>query len=153
MTERSPIPACLSHLTQRDAAVVKARALAPAPNEAPIDMILHCPKCGMLHEDMPSGDWTNPPHKSHLCRVEDGGCGTIWRPADVATNGVRKIKSKSQHDTWEVADHVALAPDDAAIRAELVAALEEARFRLFGAGPAAQPLGYKIDAALAKATS
>jgi hypothetical protein len=45
MTERSPIPACLSHLTQRDAAVI-ARALEEAdvhhprePTEAMIDAI------------------------------------------------------------------------------------------------------------------
>src|SRR5205814_9973995 len=40
--------------------------------------------------------WLNPPHKSHLCAA----CGTIWRPADVETEGVAAIQSKGQHDTW-----------------------------------------------------
>ncbi len=44
--------------------------------------------------------WNNPPHKSHLCLIEDGGCGTIWRPADVPTNGVAQIKTKGEKDTW-----------------------------------------------------
>jgi hypothetical protein len=87
----------------------------PAP--APIDMILHCPACGLQHVDAPETDeqynerlfesswwecggdkperWTNPPHRSHLCH----GCGHIWRPADVATNGVREIKTQGKNDT------------------------------------------------------
>lgn len=108
----------------------------------PIDMILPCPSCGMLHVDKPESDmcecghasgynqhtsepssehfvmpvcpvaecpcvqfkiaWDNPPHKSHLCRTEDGGCGIIWRPADVPTNGVAEIKTKGEKDTWTV---------------------------------------------------
>lgn len=78
----------------------------------PIDMILHCPACGMQHIDAPMTDaqyterlhesswwecggdkperWTNPPHRSHLCH----GCGHIWRPADVPTNGVAAIKTR-----------------------------------------------------------
>lgn len=80
----------------------------------PIDMILHCPKCGMQHIDapeprrtLPLGDaygtevvldaeWTNPPHRSHLCH----SCGTIWRPADVPTNGVAAITTRGKADTW-----------------------------------------------------
>lgn len=40
--------------------------------------------------------WNNPPHKSHLCH----SCGTVWRPADVATNGVAEIKTEGKNDTW-----------------------------------------------------
>lgn len=72
----------------------------------PIDMVLHCPACGMQHVDAPSPTdgqnlrmWSNPPHKSHLCRTEDGGCGHIWRPADVPTNGVAAIKTKGKADS------------------------------------------------------
>ena len=102
----------------------------------PIDMILHCPKCGHQHVDAPEpkhvlytdadadrpkeicdqngsvvldlckrcgrGEselsepcWTNPAHKSHLCH----GCGAVWRPADVATNGVERIKTRGTRDT------------------------------------------------------
>ncbi len=40
--------------------------------------------------------WLNPPHRSHLC----SGCKTIWRPADVPTNGVEKIETRGKADTW-----------------------------------------------------
>lgn len=80
----------------------------------PIDMVLHCPACHMQHIDKPDteeeynkqlfespwwelgGDkperWTNPPHRTHLCRKQDGGCGNLWRPAHVATNGVPHLR-------------------------------------------------------------
>lgn len=83
--------------------------------QKPIDMVLHCPKCGLQHIDasneeeirikaaelgidregdraycdwLDENEWTNPPHKSHLCH----GCGHIWRPADVPTNGVAFVQ-------------------------------------------------------------
>ena len=75
---------------------------------APVDMVLFCPACGLQHVDapeMPRGipsaggatlpGWTNPPHRSHLC----ASCGTIWRPADVATNGVQAIRTKGERDS------------------------------------------------------
>ncbi len=63
----------------------------------PIDMILYCPECHTQHIDAPEPEkgWDNPPHKSHLCHC----CGRIWRPADVATNGVAKIKTRGEEDT------------------------------------------------------
>lgn len=87
----------------------------------PIDMVLHCPACGLQHIDaneannkthspgcdiscgMPAHGcscgfdalWTNPPHRSHLCH----GCGHIWRPADVPTNGVQAVKTKGKVDS------------------------------------------------------
>lgn len=65
---------------------------------APIQMILHCPLCGTQHVDAPNAadGWSNPPHRSHKC----GSCGTIWRPADVATEGVEKIQTRGKGDTW-----------------------------------------------------
>ena len=66
--------------------------------QAPIDMVLHCPRCHTQHVDAPddrSADWINPPHRSHLCHA----CGCIWRPADVATNGVQSIKTKGKADS------------------------------------------------------
>lgn len=73
--------------------------------DKPIPMILHCPACGMQHIDaqeitdvaalMSEVTWTNPPHRSHLC----AGCGHIWRPADVATEGVREIQTKGKADS------------------------------------------------------
>lgn len=74
----------------------------------PINMVLHCPKCGRQHIDAREGPiihrdsgstmdwvWDNPPHRSHLCR----GCEHIWRPADVPTNGVTAIKTKGKNDS------------------------------------------------------
>lgn len=50
-----------------------------------------------LHSSNPvTPFWNNPPHKSHLCLK----CGTIWRPADVFTNGVGTIKYPSSKDNW-----------------------------------------------------
>lgn len=86
--------------------------LVPMAEPAPIDMVLHCPACGLQHIDAPEpgrqlwgsnferpvveiGGWSNPSHRSHLCH----GCGHIWRPADVPTNGVAEIKTKGKADS------------------------------------------------------
>lgn len=80
--------------------IERVRALAASP--APIDMVLHCPACGLQHIDAPGMNsevdnhaWDNPPHRSHLCH----GCGHIWRPADVPTNGVAAVKTKGKADS------------------------------------------------------
>lgn len=81
-----------------------------AEHHKPIDMVLHCPKCGSQHIDEPepprySGSppvllnpnaWMNPPHCSHLCHA----CGCIWRTADVPTNGVLNVNTRGKRDTW-----------------------------------------------------
>lgn len=104
-------------------------AAAKARNATPIDMVLHCPKCHLQHIDrdeelrrnaegdvmhgceMCDGEdvctcpgktprfWINRPHRSHLCKREDGGCGYIWRPADVPTNGVAAVKTRGKDDS------------------------------------------------------
>lgn len=69
----------------------------------PIDMVLHCPKCGTQHIDaeeipephMMGRRWTNPPHRSHLCHT----CFHIWRPADVPTNGVAAVETRGRRDS------------------------------------------------------
>lgn len=45
------------------------------------------------------GAWDNPPHRSHKC----SGCGHIWRPADVCTNGVAAVKTVGKNDSPLVA--------------------------------------------------
>ncbi|MES2634077.1 MAG: hypothetical protein V4669_13970 [Pseudomonadota bacterium] len=95
--------------------VRRIQALAATPEiAAPIDMVLHCPKCGLQHIDGPEGqfypghtaeestavndaygEWKNPPHRSHLCH----GCSHIWRPADVPTNGVAAVKTVGKADS------------------------------------------------------
>lgn len=100
------------------ATLAAQRAGAPVPADvAPIDMLLFCPKCGMQHVDAPELDkgWTNPPHKSHLCH----GCGCIWRPADVSTNGIALIETTGKHDTWSLGvetHYLNSAPDVEAIK-------------------------------------
>lgn len=103
----------------------------------PIDMLLFCPKCGVQHVDAqepftPTGrcecagpdecevcesnraafeeSWKNPPHRSHLCHA----CGTIWRPADVPTNGVAAIATRGKADTWsgQSEPRAEVSPDD-----------------------------------------
>lgn len=77
-------------------------------NTLVVNMILHCPACGLQHIDAPdrmhfipgtAKEWDNPPHRSHLCH----GCGHIWRPSDVHTNGVERITSKGVNDSAPVA--------------------------------------------------
>ena len=110
-----------------DGPTTLAAAVAPllAAAAAPIDMVLYCPACGMQHIDAPEGDaeWTNPPHRSHLC----GGCGHVWRPADVPTNGVAAVKTAGKTDSPVAAARPA-AP--AAQGDALDAAFEAVRQRL-----------------------
>lgn len=87
--------------------------------QAPIDMILFCPKCHEQHIDAPEPDnckncgavsyfhtappqakrangacdnfepWLNAPHKKHRCH----NCNHVFKPANVATNGVESLQS------------------------------------------------------------
>lgn len=82
----------------RQSAVFSAREAAiyvEAASMTPIDMVLYCPACGVQHIDAPEPGWSNPPHRSHRCH----GCGHIWRPADVPTNGVAAVKTKGKNDS------------------------------------------------------
>lgn len=65
----------------------------------PIPMILWCPHCNGRHIDAPDEEhgWTNPPHRSHKC----GHCGYVWRPADVATEGVQYISTTGTADVLD----------------------------------------------------
>jgi len=71
---------------------------AELQGQKPIDMVLHCPACGMQHVDAPderTPGWVNEPHRSHLCH----DCGHVWRPSDVPTNGVAAVKTKGKADS------------------------------------------------------
>ncbi len=50
--------------------------------QAPIPMIMFCPKCGGRHVDV--GAFAERPHHSHACQH----CGVVWAPAVVPTVGV-----------------------------------------------------------------
>jgi hypothetical protein len=86
---------------------------ASADEPKPIDMVLFCPVCHLQHIDyeeetqvhqhrihcgirIDEPRWMNPPHKSHLCAF----CKTVWRPADVPTNGVAAAQTRGKDDTW-----------------------------------------------------
>lgn len=79
-----------------------AHVAACLPHLPPLDMVLHCPRCGHQHVDAPdpAKGWNNPPHRSHLCH----GCGCIWRPADVPTCGVERVATAGSADSWAPGD-------------------------------------------------
>ncbi len=54
-----------------------------AERARPVPMLLTCPVCGTRHVD--EGTFATKPHHTHACQ----SCGTCWRPAIVATVGVR----------------------------------------------------------------
>lgn len=68
--------------------------------------IINC-TCSAMQIVAGSG-WQNPPHKSHECRLDDGGCGLIFRLADVPTNGVAEIKTVGDDDTWFLKPSIAI---------------------------------------------
>lgn len=79
-------------------AALQAAIDLPGATPAPLDLVLHCPSCHLQHIDAPderTPDWKNEPHRSHLCH----GCGFIWRPADVPTNGVAAVMTKGKADS------------------------------------------------------
>jgi hypothetical protein len=110
-----------------------AEARAPGAVPEPIDMVLHCPACGLQHIDAPEDEreetireggeaigsvivgWDNPPHRSHLCH----DCGHVWRPADVPTNGVAAVKTKGK------ADSPPIEPQAVASRLDAVDSVQE----------------------------
>lgn len=51
--------------------------------ELAVPMILTCPSCGERHID--EGEFATKLHHTHACQH----CGMVWRPAIVATCGVR----------------------------------------------------------------
>jgi hypothetical protein len=51
--------------------------------DAPLKLVLHCPKCGLQHVD--TNEWARRHHRKHLCKPEDGGCGHVWQPPSIAS--------------------------------------------------------------------
>jgi predicted RNA-binding Zn-ribbon protein involved in translation (DUF1610 family) len=60
---------------------------------APIPMLLGCPGCGKRHVDR--GEYATKPHHTHACQE----CGMCWRPAIVATVGVRFLPGFKDRET------------------------------------------------------
>ncbi len=108
------VVACASYEAWQTRAALAATPALPATEDSsagdakPIDMVLFCPACGLQHIDAPEWEddphdieqgqiqsWKNEPHRSHLCH----GCGHIWRPADVPTNGIQSVKTVGKADS------------------------------------------------------
>jgi len=51
--------------------------------DIPIPMLLWCPECRARHID--EGEFETKVHHTHACQA----CGMVWRPAVIATVGVR----------------------------------------------------------------
>lgn len=51
--------------------------------ESQLPLLLWCPECGKRHYDV--GVWAKKVHHTHACQH----CGMVWRPAIVATVGVK----------------------------------------------------------------
>ena len=65
--------------------------------QEPIAMLLWCPSCGERHIDR--GVFEKKPHHTHACQR----CGMVWRPAIVATVGVRFLPGfKNEEGTPDV---------------------------------------------------
>ncbi len=60
--------------------------------EGIIPMLLWCPECGVRHID--EGDFATKKHHTHACQ----NCGHCWRPAIVATCGVRFLPGFKNDD-------------------------------------------------------
>lgn len=58
----------------------------------PIPMLIWCPMCNQRHIDQ--GDFAVRPHHTHACQF----CGFTWRPAIVATVGVRFLPGFKDDD-------------------------------------------------------
>lgn len=108
MSEQSPIPMILfcpqCYSQHIDAPSEQCEfTLGPSNDEpfVPAGESLQCQRAkGHEGEHLSGPDpnrfrWMNPPHKSHLCHY----CGCRWRPADVETEGVEKIKTAGMLDT------------------------------------------------------
>ena len=128
-------------------------AAQDAPAE-PIDMVLYCPNCGMQHIDGPEvtldkciysdPDWDNPPHRSHKC----DGCGHIWRPADVPTNGVAEVKTKGKADSPIAARTSQPTPTPAQDAQRCIDARNKLNAALHGEGAVIDSLEDAVDAAV-----
>ena len=68
---------------------------------APIPIRLPCPSCGELHVD--AGKFATKPHHTHACQ----SCGMVWRPALIATVGVRFLPGfKDEPFAWLKTKHM-----------------------------------------------
>jgi hypothetical protein len=152
LSSEAQVAFCLDKFGTYEEALVRLTEAKVRGASPPLDMVLHCPACGLQHIDAPSVEvgylrergvtctpvpdaphglvwsdgvarpypWNNPPHRSHLC----AGCGHIWRPADVPTNGVEAVKTKGREDSLVLNELHALLAADRSSRRMFLARLE-----------------------------
>jgi rubredoxin len=65
-----------------------------------VPMLLWCPECGNRHVDM--GEFALKIHHTHACQH----CGHVWRPAILATVGVRFLPGFKDGDETPAEDGV-----------------------------------------------
>jgi predicted RNA-binding Zn-ribbon protein involved in translation (DUF1610 family) len=70
-------------LRQQLSAMTTSNAELARLLDRPVPMLLWCPECGERHID--SGEFATRVHMTHACQH----CGMVWRPAILATVGVR----------------------------------------------------------------
>lgn len=87
---------CGHHLTRHDDSALHS-CTVPGSSSATTEHYRGASICKCLSFTVA---WDNPPHKSHTCRSDYGGCGKIFRIADVPTNGVAEVKTRGKDDTW-----------------------------------------------------
>lgn len=90
-------------------------ASPPRDLRAPIPMFLTCPACTCRHID--EGEFATKAHHTHSCQE----CGLTWRPAVVATVGVKFLPGFKN----DVADDPAPPSPPRDLRADLIAALRK----------------------------
>lgn len=78
--ERDEASRLLGEMTEALSRTIDER---DAARETPVPMIMACPECCERHIDQ--GEFAERPHHTHACQA----CGFVWRPAIVATVGVR----------------------------------------------------------------
>lgn len=59
----------------------------------PVPVVVHCPLCKVQHIDRDEGaiDWRTRPHRKHLCKPAEGGCGHIFKVSNLFTVGVETL--------------------------------------------------------------
>jgi len=79
----TPVSLCADDELRALTDAIAARKRAIDALSAPVPMLLTCPACNARHID--EGEFATKVHHTHSCQH----CGMTWRPAVVATVGVR----------------------------------------------------------------
>lgn len=87
------ISACSLHQAYARDEVEAALTRERTKGTVPIPMLLWCPGCGERHID--EGEFATRVHTTHACQA----CGFVWRPAIVATIGMKFLPGFKNEET------------------------------------------------------